>query len=187
MHLIEVVPLGPLAGRYPAITIAAGNVADAIEGWSRQANLVGKPLLSAVGFDTEDALRADTDVERVELLPTMFGGGSFGKILLGAALIAIAVWNPGIGGMILSQAGVGAVAGAGIGLMLGGVMSIFMKTPTVSKEQDPDPSHYLGSGRNTTTIGTLMGIGGGRMLVGGQILTLQVNSTDLLYGSFPNT
>lgn len=187
MQLIEVVPCGPLAAKYPTIKIAATTAAEAIEGWSRQANLEGKPVLEVLGFDTKNALEAPTSVKRIEVWPAMFGGGSVGKIVLGAALIAIAVWNPGIGGMILSQAGVGAVAGVGLGLVIGGVMQLFMKAPSLSKEEDPEASKYISAGRNTTAIGTIMGIGGGRMLIGGQYLSLQVNSSDLVSGSFPST
>jgi predicted phage tail protein len=180
--------MGPLAGKYPSIKVGATSVADAIEGWSRQVSSQRIPTVMEVpGFETRDLLMAETEVERIELWPAMFGGGSIGRILVGAALIAIAIWNPVIGGMVLSQAGVTAVAAAGIGLMLGGVMSLFMKAPSLSKEQDPEASHYLGTGRNTTQIGTPIAMGGGRMMLGGQIMSLSVNSSDLVYGQFPET
>lgn len=189
MHLIEVVPIGPLA-KYPKLKIMASSAAEAIEGWSRQAILdSSRPTLNVVGFDTEEQLRAPTELKRVEVMPAMFGGGNVGKILLGAALIAVAVFAPHIviAGMTLSPAGITAVAAMGLSLVVGGVMGLFMPTPSISKEEDPEASKYIGAGRMSTAIGTLMGYGGGRMLIGGQLMSLQVNSSDLVYGSFPTT
>ena len=131
-------------------------------------------------------MNSKTDVTEIHIIPSLSGeSGSLGKILLGAALIAIAVINPGIGGMVLSQAGVGAVAGAGIGLMIGGIMQLFMPTPKVETSDEPDPSRYLGAGGNTTEIGTLIGRGYGRLKLGGQYLSVQVDSQDMVYGTFP--
>ena len=80
--------------------------------------------------------------------------------------------------------GIGMIS-AGVGMVLGGVMQLFMKSPTSSKEDDPEASKYIGAGNNTTAIGTPMPIGGGRMLIGGHYLSLQVNSSELAMGSFP--
>jgi predicted phage tail protein len=168
--------------------IAARTVAEALEGWSRQAIDNGRKLaVEVLDFDTEEKLRRPTDVTRIEVFPLMAGGGGLGKILLGIAMIAVAILNPGIGGMMLSQAGVSAVAGIGISMVLGGIMSLFMKAPTISKSEDPDPSKYIGTGKNTTSIGTLMGIGGGRTLIGGQFLSIQVNSSEIVMGKFPES
>ena len=192
MHLIEVIPCGPLARRFKPIKIMANTAGEAITGWSKQCGMADiplnqRPVLEVDRFPDEKSLNTPTKVRKIRLYPKMVGGGAVGKILLGAALIAIAIWNPGIGGMILSQAGVGAVAGAGIGLLLGGMMQLFMKAPSVDKSQDPEPSQYIGGGRNSVKVGTPIGIGGGRMMVGGQIMSLQVNSSDLVYGQFPST
>jgi len=64
-------------------------------------------------------------------------------------------------------------------------MSMFMKAPSVSASDDPDPSKYLGSKGNTTAIGTLIPKGYGRFPVSGQYMSLQVNSQDMVFGSFP--
>ena len=138
--------------------------------------------MQAVGFDTKEKLNEKTDIAELHLVPAMFGGGgSFGRILIGAALIA-ASFIPGIG-----QAVQIALLSAGIGMAVGGVMDMFMKQPTVSKSNDPPASKYLGSGQNTTAIGTIIGMGGGRMLVGGQFMSIQVDSSELVYGTFPTT
>lgn len=191
MKLIEVVPLGPLARRFPSIKIAASNVAEAIEGWSRQCGmekipLHRRPVLEAVGFTDRVSLLKDAETERVELLPAVMGGGSFGRILLGAAIIASVFVLPGIG-VALSSALKGALLATGIGMVAGGVLSFFMKAPGLSNEQNPDPSKYIGNGKNSVAIGTPIGIGGGRILVGGQLMSVNVNATDLVYGAFPGS
>ncbi len=184
---MKVIPHGIFA-KYGALEIEAETVADAIEGWSRQ--IVGlsedftfrKPLMSVVGFDNEEALYEKTDVEEIHLVPMMYGGGGiFKSILIGVALIGLS-FIPGIG-----QALHLALLSAGIGMVLQGVMQLFMKAPTVSKSDDPEASKYLGAGDNTTEIGTLIPKGYGRMLLAGQYLSVQVNSSDMVYGTFPST
>lgn len=142
-------------------------------------------MIEAVGFESEEKLFAPTDVQEVHLIPAMHGGGAIGKLLLGVALIAVAIINPGLGGMILSQAGIGAVAGAGIGLVLGGVMQLFMKAPTISKSEDPAASKYLSSGKNTTAFGTPIIMAWGRVKLFPHWLSIQVNSNNMVYGTFP--
>lgn len=184
---MKVIPHGIYA-KYGTMEIDAETVADAVEGWSRQASglaedfVFRKPLMSIVGFDNEEAIYGKTDVTEIHLVPTMYGGGgAFKSILIGIALIGLS-FIPGIG-----QAMQIALLSAGIGMALTGVMQLFMKAPTVSKSEDPDPSKYLGVGDNTTEIGTLIPKGYGRMLLGGQYLSVQVNSNDMVYGTFPAT
>lgn len=187
LHKIEVVPCGPLAKRFKPVTICASSAAEAIEGWSYQSGMSDvpmylRPLIQAEGFPTETELRADTDVTRIELYPAMIGGSAIGKIILGAVLIAAAIFIPGLG-----QALAIGLLSAGASMMLGGIMQLFMKAPSVSKSEDPEASKYINGAGNTVKIGTLIGIGGGRMMVGGQILSVQVNSNELVYGKFPAT
>lgn len=189
---MKIIPYGSIS-HYGELDIEAETVADAIEGWSCQVGLDQVPLfqkmvIDVVGFDTEEKLFAKTDVKVIHLLPSMFGGGgAFGKILLGAALIGLSLIPGGVvGTMLLGKFALGVMA-AGIGMVLSGVMQIFMKAPTVSKSDDPEASKYLGSGTNTTEIGTLIPKGYGRMLLGGHYLSIQVNSNDMVHGVFPDT
>lgn len=163
-------------------------MADALEGFSRQyENFPRHMLIEAVGFETEEKLFAPTDAQEVHLIPAMHGGGAFGKILLGAVLIAIA-FIPGVGTALslhLSSAALGAIGGAGIGLALGGVMQLFMKAPTISKSEDPAASKYLSSGKNTTAFGTPIIMAWGRVKLFPHWLSIQVNSNNMVYGTFP--
>lgn len=185
--MIEIIPCGPLAKKYPSIKIAAHSAADAIEGWSQQVSGGHrmKDIVEAVDFDTEEKLRAPTEVSQVKLYPTMFGGGGkFLGIIIGAVQV--------VAGIILLANPATAMLGmalivSGATMMAMGVINLFMPSPSISKEEDPEASKYIGNGRNTTAIGTVIGIGAGRMLIGGQFMSVQVNSLDMVYGSFPAT
>lgn len=182
MQLIRVIPHGYLATLYQAGEIAAETAAEAIEGWSRQVGVVGRPLCEVLDFDTDVKLVAKTEVAELHLVPAMFGGGGgIGKILIGSVLIAAGVLLTPVVGPTVG----GAMIAAGIGMVIGGAMQLFMKSPSLSKEEDPEASKYIGTGRNTTGIGTIIGIGGGRTMIGGHYLSLQVNSSEMVFGSFP--
>lgn len=179
---------GHLRTLYGESATLVGNVpADAIEGFfSQQPNHPRDMLVEAVGFDSEALLHAETDAEEIHLIPAMFGGGgNFGKIILGAALIAIALINPGIGGMILSTVGQSVFLSMGVALAMQGVMGIFFKAPTTSKASDPSASKYLSITENTTAQGTPITVACGRVLIAGHWLSLQSDSNKLVFGNFP--
>ncbi len=182
---MKVILHGSLKEQFIECEIAGDTVAEVIEGWSRQCGLADipldmRPVIDIVDFETAESLTEKTDVTEIHLVPAMFGGGGdFGQILLGVALIGIS-FIPGIGAALSAS-----ILTAGIGMAIGGVLSLFMKAPSVSASDDPDPSKYLGSKGNTTQIGTLIPKGYGRFKIGGQYLSLQVNSQDMVFGSFP--
>lgn len=185
---------GKFAEDYPGeFFIEANTVADAVEGWSRQVGfyehlpLDQRPIVRIVGFDTEKSLAETTEQNTIHLVPAMIGGGGkFGTILLGAALIGLTVALPGIGTVIGGKIG-SALLAAGVGMVLSGVMGLFVKAPSVSKSNDPDASKYLGLSNNTTSIGTPIGIYYGRNAVDPHVLALNVDSSDMVVGAFPAT
>lgn len=173
---------GELKERYgDSVQIQAKTVADAIEGFSRQApDFPTDMLIEAVGFNTEAKLLDETDKEEVHLIPGMFGGSGIGKILVGIAMIGLVILGPGLG-LTLS----GAILGTGIGLVLSGVMQLFMKAPTISKSEDPEASKYLGSGKNTVNSGAPVQLAWGRVRLYPHWLFIQVNANNLVHGTFP--
>lgn len=182
---MKVILHGSLKDRFIECEIAGKTVAEVIEGWSRQCGLNDipltlRPVIEIVGFDTAESLVEETNVTEIHLVPMMFGGGgSFGQILLGAALIGLS-FVPGIGTALAAG-----IMAAGIGMAVGGVLSMFMKAPSLSASEDPEPSKYLGTKGNSTTIGTLILKGYGRYKLGGHYLSIQVNSQDMVFGTFP--
>jgi len=176
---------GHLRDHFPAsVEMNSRTVADAIEGISTQIPDLPKYLrVEVVGFDTEAALRAPTDVEEVHIIPAMFGGGGkFFNIILGGLMIASALLIPGIGTALSTTLLVNG------GLMIAaGVVSLFMKAPTASKSEDPPPSKYLGVTQNTTAQGTRITLACGRVLLAGHWLSLQSDADKLSFGIYPAT
>jgi predicted phage tail protein len=178
-----------------SIKIEASSAADAIEGFTRQVNFYGdllpevRPVIRVVGFDTQESLYEERELKEIHLVPAMIGGGGFGKILIGAALIALAfvpvIGQVGlVGGMTLG----GALLSVGATLVLSGVMQLFMKAPKAGKgTQDPEASKYMALGDNTVAIGTPIAIQYGRGPATGHLLAVNVDSSDMIMGQFPVT
>jgi predicted phage tail protein len=185
---MKIILHGILAERFGREFEIQTNVpADAIEGLSRQIPDWPRELLIDVpGFGTEALLRFPTTKSEIHLVPAMHGGGGkWGQIIMGAALIAV--------GAVLTWVVPGGAAYGiplmmtGGGMLLGGVAQFFMKAPSVDKSQDPPASKFLGNSKNTTNIGTLITMAWGRVKLGGHWLSVQVDSNDLVTTSFPAT
>lgn len=165
--------------------------ADAIEGLSRQMpDWPRELLIDVVGYPSEQLLRSRTDAQEIHLVPRMYGGGGkWTQILLGAAMIGLAIALPAAGGLYFAGTSIGMsttmIAGIGISMVLAGVSQFFMKAPTIDKSNDPEASKYLGVNRNTTQIGTLITLAYGRVKLTGHWLSLQSNSDHLVTASFP--
>lgn len=187
LHLIKIIPHGSLKDRYPSFSVMASTPAEALEGWSRQTDMVDipaymRPVVQVVDHETDAELYEETEVTELHIVPAMFGGGAIGKIIIGVVIIAAIVFSGGTWTPLAV-----AILMAGVSIALSGVMELFMKTPKVDKSKDPEASKYLGNGGNTIAIGTPIGFGGGRMKIGGQLLSVQVDSNALVHGQFPVT
>lgn len=159
--------------------------AEALEGLIRQLPGWDRGLVvDVLGFDTEEALRAPTDLNEIHVMPSMFGGGGVGKIIIGAVLIVAGIVAMTIpGGQAI---GMGLIS-FGASLALAGVTELMMKAPSVDKSSDPPASKYLGINKNTAAIGTLIIMAWGRIKLSGHWLSLQSDSSDLVTASFPAT
>jgi predicted phage tail protein len=185
---MKIILHGVLADRFGhEFEIQTDVPADAIEGLSRQLPDWPRELrIDVLDFDTEEKLRAPTDAAEIHLVPSMYGGGGkFGQIILGAALIG-AAFIPGLG-QIAGVAVSSILFSAGASMALTGISQLFMKAPTVDKSSDPPASKYLGNNKNTTVIGTLITMAWGRIKLTGHWLSVQVDSNDLVTTSFPVT
>lgn len=163
-------------------------VADAITALSSQ--LPDWPrdmLLDVPGYDTLEKINARTDAEEIHVIPAVFGGGGkFGSIILGAALIGLS-FIPGAGpaGTLLLGKYASAAMVAGATMVLNGVVGLFMKAPSISRENDPEASKYLGLNKNTTAIGTPITLAWGRIPPKGHYLSLQSNADTLVHAVWP--
>jgi len=177
---------GALAQLYgPSFEIQADNVYEAIEGFFRQQPDHPRDMvIDVIDFDTVDKMKAKTRRKSVDLVPSMFGGGGkFGSILIGAALIGLS-FIPGVG-QVLGATLTTALLTTGIAMVLQGVMGLFMKAPTLSKAEDPPPSKYFGVDRNTATQGTPITLATGRIKLFPHWLSLQSDADKMSFGVFP--
>jgi len=185
---------GYLADLYkgPPPEFEAESAAEAIYAFTRQTKAFNvkphqsKHCVRVVGFDNVSLLAHPTDVEDIHIVPDFSGGGGGGggflKIAIGALLIA-AAFIPGMQGLVLIEAtaSTAAITGAsvafslGLSLVLGGLMEIMSPAPKRESSGGPQAeaaaSRYLGGPKNTTRIGTRIGILYGRGQVYGHILS----------------
>jgi len=126
--------------------------------------------------------------EDIHFIPVITGAGrGFGKILLGAALIGIAIIAPGAGfgaGGGFGFAGAGAMAGKfsfaamlgniGIGLVLTGVSEMLTPLPKRSEfnsEEDPRLSYSFGGTQQTGRAGTPVPLVYGEIFTGSVVIS----------------
>ena len=132
-----------------------------------------------------------SDKEVFSITPVIAGAGGFGRILLGAALIAVAIANPVVGFGGGGAAGFGVVTGAtatfgaslaaaagtiGIGLVLSGVAQVISPQPQLSGLEDGPEAAKLQSFTisnvvNTSRQGMACPIAYGRVFVGSAVLS----------------
>lgn len=121
---------------------------------------------------------------RITIVPVVGGaGGSVGKILVGAALIAAAVLVPGLGAVTLfGTTTLATVAfGVGVSLALGGVAEMLAPQPKYEgpKEEDQQPSYVFNGPVNTTAQGQPVPVGYGRMIVGSAVISAGISVEDI--------
>ena len=127
--------------------------------------------------------------EEIKIVPVIAGaGGSTGKILLGAALIGIAIAAPGAGIGVKGALGFGAYGGSamfaaagnlGIALVLSGVSDLLFPTPKPEKfenDQDPRISFDFGGTPNTSRAGTTHPIVYGEIITGSTVISMNLTT-----------
>lgn len=146
-----------------------------------------RPTLSVMGFKTRESFfePLPVDLEELHIVPKMAGGkGGFFKILVGAALIAVAFYNPTlmVGGFQLGGT-TGILFNMGLSLVLGGFLEMLSPQPKADKfgnsDADPEASKYLGANQNTVKIGTRIPLLYGEHLAFGHYLSFDVDAKDV--------
>jgi len=127
-----------------------------------------------------ERLHEPSGQQRITIAPVISGAGGngLGQIILGAALIAVAWWNPmgwAAAGSFLSQATLYSV---GTSMILGGVAQLIAPTP---KSTDPSerpenkPSYAFNGAVNTTAQGQPVPVGYGRLIVGSAVISAGID------------
>lgn len=141
-----------------------------------------------VGKDDVEAerLHDPSGRQQIKIVPVVAGaGGKFGQVILGAALLGIAWWNPaGIMATTLFSAGgtqitlASLTANIGFSLVLGGVAQMLSPQPRTDAPQErPEnqPSYAFNGAVNTTTQGQPVPVGYGRLVVGSAVISAGVD------------
>lgn len=192
MARVKVVLHGYLSDLHDEETYIEGtDVAEIINGFCKQTGAFDVPLgeekhqIRVHGFDDINTFYQplSKDVKELHLMPDLRGGkgGGFFKIVLGAVLIAAAIFLPPIGiaaGVTLNSI----LFGIGASLVLGGLLELLSPAPqidTLPDSQDPEASKYLGADKNTVKIGTRIPLLYGRHLCFGHYLSFNVDAKDV--------
>ena len=144
-------------------------------------------------FDlAEDELHYPASNE-VKIIPVISGaGGNTGRIILGAAMIGLAIASGGV--TFTASAGLGFQAGAlggawvaqsltymGAGLLLGGIAGMLTPVPKKPEfEQDPKLSYSFGGVQNTTRAGTPVPIIYGEIFTGSVIISAAIDTEQVV-------
>lgn len=121
--------------------------------------------------------------QTIHIVPVLSGaGGGVGQVLLGAAILAVAWYNPmawAAAGALMSQATLYTV---GTSMVLGGVTQMLspapnMQTPTERPENKP--SYIFDGPVNTTAQGHPVPVGYGRMIVGSSVISAGLYAEEL--------
>lgn len=171
----------------PVYECDAENAAEAINAYCKQTKALNpvpgqhRPIFRVLNHDTVESLIDKTREDKdIILVPAMMGGGGRGflGIIIGAALIVGSFFTGGatllgfsISNMMLSM---------GLSLLLGGLLQLISPAPNLDTgpmSQDPEASRYLGTPKNTVTIGTRIPLAYGQNKVYGQYLSFFIQAT----------
>jgi len=123
----------------------------------------------------QDPLSAD-----ISIVPAIGGAGGFGKIVLGAALIAASFYLPGATYFSAASAfsidAAAIASGIGTSLLIGGISEVLFAPPKASgadvKERPENrPSYVFNGPVNTTGQGNPVPLCYGRLRVGSQVIS----------------
>tara|TARA_B100001094_G_scaffold314826_1_gene354097 strand:- start:800 stop:1426 length:627 start_codon:yes stop_codon:yes gene_type:complete len=137
--------------------------------------------------------------EEIFITPVIAGaGGNFGKILIGAALIGLAITTGGLGtagsiGLTGFKAGAGvtgwfaaggagwaAVGNVGILLVLSGIAGMLTPTPTTPEQtEDPRESFNFSGITNTSSAGVPVPIVLGRTITGSVVISAGIDTVQV--------
>ena len=131
--------------------------------------------------------------EDISITPVIAGAGNVGRIILGAALIGVAIMAPGAGFAFGAKGagfiGTGAMAGKfslaalagniGILLVLSGVAGLLTPVPKTPKsEEDPQNSFSFSGIQQTSRAGTAVPVCYGEILTGSVVISAEIDVSE---------
>ena len=143
---------------------------------------------------SQDDLHGPIGSKGVSIVPVISGagGGSFRKILLGAALIGLsfsgAIFAKPFtlgGGFAAAGAGAKAAFGIGAALTLSGVSDMLFPLPDIpdfSNEEDPRISFSFSGVQNTSRAGTSIPLCYGEIVTGSVVISAGIDTQQIIAG-----
>ena len=133
--------------------------------------------------ETELSARLNEPLENgavIHIVPRLAGAKSGGvfQAVLGAALIAVAWWNP-VGW--LGAAAVSGLYAAGASMILGGVAQMLApkaRTPTAASTDNGKQNTYFSSLDNMVAQGNVLPVLYGEMRVGSRVVSQEISTAD---------
>lgn len=130
-----------------------------------------------------DEIHQPAGQQVIKIAPVIAGAGSVGRILLGAALIALSFVTFGAGAFagvgIAGAWGSSLIFGVGASLLLGGVAQLLTPvpgTPTgMDSNNDPRKSYSFSSIQNTSRQGTPVPVVYGETIVGSVVISAGID------------
>jgi len=115
------------------------------------------------------------------IAPVIAGAKSkFFQIILGVALIGLAVLNPALGAIAIGKTTLAAVAmNVGLSLVIGGVAQLLAPTPEYTEPVENQPSYLFNGPVQTTQVGFPVPVGYGELIVGGARISTGIWSEDI--------
>jgi predicted phage tail protein len=135
------------------------------------------------GLDELDTPFAQQEV--VKIIPVVAGASAFGRIILGIALIAVAVFVPGIGAVAANF-----LLGVGTSLVVGGIAELLAPAPPkfeANTGPEATPSYMFDGPVNTMGAGYAVPVGYGELLVGSHVVSAELYSVEEPIGSTSST
>ena len=141
-------------------------------------------------LDIDNVVNPVSDKETIRFIPVIQGSGGFGKILLGAALIGLAIAFPAasatlsFGTFSTSFSLASMATSIGTSLVIGGVSEMLFapqKSSSSSAERPENkPSFIFNGAINTSRQGNPVALAYGRVIVGSQVISAGIVSEQIL-------
>lgn len=135
--------------------------------------------------EVEDVNLPTGQREVIRIAPVVAGAKSaLGTVLLGAALIAAAVFMPasiGAIGLFGSTTLASLVGSIGVSLALGGVVQMLSPSPQqdAGSQDNNQPSYVFNGAVNTSAQGHPVPVGYGRLIVGSAVISAGLSTEDI--------
>ena len=142
--------------------------------------------------DAEELTAPSSNLEIIRIIPVVAGASAVGRIILGIALIAVAIYAPWAATALgATGATVGTVMiGIGVSLTLGGIAELLAPSPPKTDGNtapEATPSYLFDGPVNTMGAGYAVPVGYGELLVGSHVISAELYSVEEPIGGTSTT